>query len=323
MKKVLITGISGQDGVFLAKKFLEIETDTILYGVSRNIKNVNTKLNYLNPNLNKNNLNLISMDLMDSVKCRELLIDIKFDEIYNLSGPSNVYESLKYPTLIKEQINKIFNNLSEPIIQNNLRTNFFQASSSEMYGKNIKGKLSENSLFNPNSAYAEAKLLNHIKILEYNLDYNWSFVSGIMFNHESEFRDSSYLFMKIIDSAIEIKRNKIGNLLVGSLDYKRDWSYAEDVVNAMYLINQNPKSNSYVIGSGKSTSIRKLIDLVFQEFNLDYKNYIKIDENLLRKGDPTAICSNPIKLKKDYNWKTNYSFEDFVKKILNYKVNKL
>ena len=323
MKKVLITGISGQDGIFLAKKFLESNSDTILYGVSRNIKSVHKKLKYLNPNLNKNNLNLISMDLMDSKKCSELLIDMNFDEIYNLSGPSNVYESLKYPKLIKEQITKIFNNLTETIIQNNIQTNFFQASSSEMYGKYIKGKLDENSLFNPNSAYAEAKLLNHMKILEYSQDYKWCITSGIMFNHESEFRDSSFLFMKIINTAIEIHKNHTGKLLLGSLEYKRDWSYAEDIVNAIYLINQNPKSKTYVIGSGKSHSIKQLVELVFQEFNLNYKNYIEIDENLLRKDDSHEICSNPLKLEEDYGWKPKYHFEDFVKKILNYKVKNL
>ena len=323
MKKVLITGISGQDGIFLANKFLKNEIDTVVYGVSRNTKSVIKKLKYLNPNLNKNNLNLISMDLMDSVKCRDLLVDLSFDQIYNLAGPSNIYESFKYPKLIKEQIIKIFNNLTEVIIKNNMKTNFFQASSSEMFGNNINGKLSENSLFNPNSAYAEAKLLNHMKILEYNEDNKLCMTSGIMFNHESEFRESSFLIMKIINSAINIKKNNGGNLFLGSLDYKRDWSYSKDIVNAMYLINQNPKSKSYVIGSGKSNSIRKLVEVVFQEFDLNYKKYIKIDENLLRKGDPIEICSNPSKLQRDYNWDTKYNFEDFVKKILFYKVKNL
>ena len=323
MKKVLITGISGQDGIFLADKILKNELDTIVYGVSRNIKSVILKLKYLNPNLNKNNLNLISLDLMDSVKCRDLLVDLRFDQIFNLSGPSNVYDSLKYPTLIKEQIIKIFSNLTEVIIENNMKTNFFQASSSEMFGRNIYGKLNENSLFNPNSAYAEAKLLNHMKILEYNQNNKCYMTSGIMFNHESEFRDSSFLFMKIINSAIRIKKNNGGNLILGSLDYKRDWSYAKDIVDAMYLINQNPKSKTYVIGSGKSNSVEKLVEIVFQEFNLNYKNYIKVDENLLRKGDPIEICSDPSKLQRDYNWDTKYDFENFVKRILNYKVKNL
>lgn len=323
MNKVLITGISGQDGIFLANKILKNELDTEVYGVSRNTKSVFKKLKYLNPNLNKNNLNLISMDLIDSVKCRDLLIDLNFNQIYNLSGPSSVYESLKYPTLIKNQIIKIFTNLTEVIIERNMKTSFFQASSSEMFGINIKGKLDENSSFNPNSAYAEAKLLNHMKILEYNQDNKFCMTSGIMFNHESEFRESSFLFMKIINSAIRIKKNNGGNLILGSLDYKRDWSYAKDTVNAMYLINQNPKSKTYVIGSGKANSIGKLVEIVFQELNLNYKKHIKIDENLLRKGDPIEICSNPSKLQRDYNWDTKYDFEDFVKRILNYKVKNL
>jgi GDPmannose 4,6-dehydratase len=129
--------------------------------------------------------------------------------------------------------------------------------------------------------------------------------------------------MKIINTAIEIHKNHTGKLLLGSLEYKRDWSYAEDIVNAIYLINQNPKSKTYVIGSGKSHSIKQLVELVFQEFNLNYKNYIEIDENLLRKDDSHEICSNPLKLEEDYGWKPKYHFEDFVKKILNYKVKNL
>ena len=117
--------------------------------------------------------------------------------------------------------------------------------------------------------------------------------------------------------------NNGGNLILGSLDYKRDWSYAKDIVDAMYLINQNPKSKTYVIGSGKSNSVEKLVEIVFQEFNLNYKNYIKVDENLLRKGDPIEICSDPSKLQRDYNWDTKYDFENFVKRILNYKVKNL
>ena len=121
----------------------------------------------------------------------------------------------------------------------------------------VKKVLDEKSEFNPNSAYAEAKLINHKKILMYKNELNWNITSGIMFNHESEFRKNNFLFMKIINKALEIKKKNKGFLEVGSLEYKRDWSYAQDIVDAMYLINKNPKSGVYVIGSGSSIQLKE------------------------------------------------------------------
>tara|TARA_B000000565_G_scaffold251322_1_gene224868 strand:- start:788 stop:1759 length:972 start_codon:yes stop_codon:yes gene_type:complete len=319
MKNVLITGISGQDGIFLAHNFLKKEPETNIFGISRNTKGIIKKLKYLDLGVNTNNLNLISGDLTDLNLCKNILNEVRFDQIYNLSGPSNVYESLNQPVETKNNIIKIFNNLTENIIKSGKLINFFQASSSEMYGNNGEKVLDEKSKFNPNSAYAEAKLINHKKILMYKNELNWNITSGIMFNHESEFRKNNFLFMKIINKALEIKKKNKGFLEVGSLDYKRDWSYAQDIVDAMYLINKNPKSGVYVIGSGSSYSIERIIDRVFNVLNLDYKNYIKVNPKLLRDGDPVEIFSNPQKLKNDYRWEPKYNLESFIKKIINYQ----
>ena len=319
MKNVLITGISGQDGIFLAHNFLKKEPETNIFGISRNTRGIIKKLKYLDLGVNTNNLNLISGDLTDLNLCKNILNEVRFDEIYNLSGPSNVYESLNQPVETKNNIIKIFNNLTENIIKSGKLINFFQASSSEMYGNNGEKVLDEKSKFNPNSAYAEAKLINHKKILMYKNELNWNITSGIMFNHESEFRKNNFLFMKIINKALEIKKKNKGFLEVGSLDYKRDWSYAQDIVDAMYLINKNPKSGVYVIGSGSSYSIERIIDRVFNVLNLDYKNYIKVNPKLLRDGDPVEIFSNPQKLKNDYRWEPKYNLESFIKKIINYQ----
>ena len=319
MKNVLITGISGQDGIFLAHSFLKKEPETNIFGISRNTKGIIKKLKYLDLGVNTNNLNLISGDLTDLNLCKNILNEVRFDEIYNLSGPSNVYESLNQPVETKDNIIKIFNNLTENIIKNGKLINFFQASSSEMYGNNGEKVLDEKSKFNPNSAYAEAKLINHKKILMYKNELNWNITSGIMFNHESEFRKNNFLFMKIINKALEIKKKNKGFLEIGSLEYKRDWSYAQDIVDAMYLINKNPKSSIYVIGSGSSYSIEKIINTVFNVLNLDYKNYIKVNPKLLRDGDPVEIFSNPQKLKNDYGWEAKYNLESFIKKIINYQ----
>ena len=319
MKNVLITGISGQDGIFLAHNFLKKEPETNIFGISRNTKGIIKKLKYLDLGVNTNNLNLISGDLTDLNLCKNILNEVRFDQIYNLSGPSNVYESLNQPVETKNNIIKIFNNLTENIIKSGKLINFFQASSSEMYGNNGEKVLDEKSKFNPNSAYAEAKLINHKKILMYKNELNWNITSGIMFNHESEFRKNNFLFMKIINKALEIKKKNKGFLEVGSLDYKRDWSYAQDIVDAMYLINKNPKSGVYVIGSGSSYSIERIIDRVFNVLNLDYKNFIKVNPKLLRDGDPVEIFSNHQKLKNDYRWEPKYNLERFIKKIINYQ----
>ena len=189
---------------------------------------------------------------------------------------------------------------------------FFQASSSEMFSNANNQNLDEKSNFGPRSPYSEAKLQNHQKTIEYWKTYNWKIYSGIMFNHESEFRGEDYLFMKIINSARLIKFKKLKKFTVGSLDYQRDWLFAGDVVKAITKIMNNGKDYNYVIGSGEANSIHNLIEIVFEYFDLKWEKYINVDPSLLRKNDPKIICSNPKKLMSELNWKNEYSFEKLV-----------
>ena len=179
----------------------------------------------------------------------KLIKDIGPDQIFNLSGPSSVYNSYLNPKKTDKTINEIFDNLIYGCIENKIYPNFFQASSSEMFANSTQ-KLDESSAFDPKSPYATAKLNIHLKIPSLRENYNWKINSGIMFNHESEFRNDEYLIMKIINGALKIKNGNHEILTLGSLDLIRDWSYAKDVVEAVHCINHFSNGDDYVIGSG-------------------------------------------------------------------------
>lgn len=315
MKKILITGVSGQDGIFLTKYLLEKNSDINITGISRSNpeKSIYGKLKYLGHS-NFNNINIYNLNLEDKKQVTNFIKDINPDVVYNLSGPSSVYKSFLNSDK-KESILNIFNNLTSAIIENKVFPRFFQASSSEMFG--ISNEiLNENSTFNPNSPYAEAKLINHLKVKELSENYNWPIFSGIMFNHESEFRNKDYLIMKIIKSAREISINPNKRLTLGSLDYIRDWSYASDTVNAIYEITSKGSSYDYVIGSGVGKTIKEMVNHIFNYFNLDWTNFVDINQSLLRKGDPVKIISDPSKLKMELNWSAKINFNQMLDKCI-------
>ena len=323
MKKILITGISGQDGAFLTDYILRNETNVSIFGVTRNTNLFFDKLKYLNPNFQTDRVSLTNLDMLNKEKVLEFIEFVKPDNVYNLAGPSSVYESIKNPNESIEQITGIFNNLTKSLIKTNNFCNFFQSSSSEMFGNINESILNENSDFNPNSPYATAKLINHKSVIDLNSAHDWPIVSGIMFNHESEFRTDNYLFPKIINSALKIYFKKANVLELGSLDYKRDWSYAKDIVEIVNSITENPKSSDYVIGSGISVSIKDIVECTFNILNLDYKKHIKINPNLLRKGDPVEVYCDTSKLTEDYKWKPKYDLNKMITKILDYKLKNL
>ena len=182
--------------------------------------------------------------------------------------------------ILYEQIISIFNNLINPIVENNFSTSFFQASSSEMFDSS-ELPLDENSKFKARSPYAKGKLYVHESIQKIKSIEKINISSGIMFNHESEFRNKEYLIMKIINSAIQINEGNKNELKIGSLNLTRDWSYAEDVANAIYKININNTSEDYVIGSGIGNNIEDILEIVFTYFGLYWKDFITVDPSLL------------------------------------------
>ena len=317
MKKILITGISGQDGLFLTNHLINKYEKLEIVGTSRQDSHSIFYNNLLSLGLeNRGDVSIYQIDLNDYNIVNNLISDFKPHYVYNLSGPSSVYESFSNVDS-KKLITNIFDNLTNALIKSNNFARFFQASSSEMFSPNCNEELNENSEFSPNSPYALAKLDNHNKVISLNKKYDWKIYSGITFNHESEFRKHDYLIMKIIIAAWKIKNNKGSNLTIGSLNYIRDWSHAQDVIVAINLLTENGVSPDYVIGSGKGKKIKDILDYVFQKYNLDWTEFVQIDESLLRDGDSKKIISDPRKIKNELNWETKITFEQMLDRCIN------
>ncbi len=322
VNKHLITGITGQDGIFLTSIILNNNPNDLVIGISRDQKNKEffNKLKIISSEkVNSNNIKILNSNLENKNEVNSLIKKTSPDFIYNLTGPSSVYKSMLNNDDTYEKITIIFDNLINAVINNN-SCNFFQASSSEMFDLS-ENPLDENSKFKTRSPYAEAKLHVHEYIQKIKSNYEINISSGIMFNHESEFRNDEYLIMKIIKNAILISKKKEDNLKIGSVDIIRDWSYAGDMADAIFKINNINNCEDYVIGSGKGNKIELILDIVFEHFNLDWKDFVTIDNSLLRKGDPKSIVSNPKKIYEDTGWKAQTSLEQIIKKCINFKKN--
>ena len=319
-EKILITGITGQDGLFLTRKYLEYPERYQVFGTSRNLTSeFNNKLKYLIPNL-ENEIKILKINLLDFQSVFDLISSIQPAKLINLSGPSSVYQSYSNPTETINSINKIFDNLTDTFFKFNNEGVYFQALSSEMFLPQENESLNENSKISPRSPYAigKAQIFEKSLILRNKRKINIS--NGILFNHESEFRDNEYLFMKVINKAIEISKSGKGNLTVGSLNLVRDWTYADDIARAIFKIVENGNSEDYVVGSGIGHSIEQLIQQVFNYFDLDFNSHINVDKTLLRKGDPNKTISNPEKIYKELQWKANTNFNELVSKCIEYKI---
>jgi len=323
-KNVLVTGITGQDGTFLTKQLLETDSFNII-GTSRgkNHDEFYKRLHYLKLNSEKLiNLKITTGDLLNQKdKIESEIKNIKFDYVYNLMGPGSVYESVIEPFNSSYTIVSSFNNLLNAFLKTKQYPIFFQTSSSEMFGSVNQKPLEENSLFNPVSPYANSKYYIHKMLSFYRVRYDWNLSSGILFNHESEFRPDGYLIMKIINAAINIKNKKQELLEVGSLDLKRDWGYAKDYTLAMQMILEKKPGEDFVIGSGEATSIKEIVDYVFSYFQLDYKEFITVNTKLLRTGEPNEIVSNPIKINEEVGWKATTKLDEIIEKCISYKIN--
>lgn len=313
MEKILITGITGQDGLFLTEKYLNENENHFVYGISRSndLHLFYKKLNSLHVK-SVENLKILNIDLNNRNQVYDLLEKIKPQAVYNFSGPSSVYQSLNNKEESISTIKNIFDNLTESLIKLENFCNFFQASSSEMFENVSNNAIDENTKMVPNSPYASGKYENHKTVLKLSNEFNWNIVSGIMFNHESEFREDDYLIKKIINSADKISKKQISSFQLGSPDYVRDWSFAGDVINAAFTLIKNNAKGSYVIGSGKGSKILDIVEIVFNSFNLNWEDYLEINEDLLRKGDAKVKVSNPAKIKQDIGWVTSMNFDELI-----------
>ena len=316
---MVITGASGQDGIFLTDKILR-DTKSNIYLCTRNKIDFNfEKLLYINKSSDLSRIKVVELDYLDYESVFRFINDIHPDLFFNLMGPSSVKSFINNPDEMTYVTNVGFENITNSLIKSKNFCNFFQASSSEMYGYESKDPFDESSMFAPNSAYAKAKHGVHLKTLQMREEFDWNIISGIMFNHESEFRSSNFLIMKLVEEAISIENGDKKVVELPSLDIARDWTYAKEISEAMFNLVYNNFFGSFVIGSGKSTSLNEIIEYIFKMINLDYRDYVVVDNNKLRAGEPIVVTSNPKKIYENINWKAKLNIFDVVDKMYKFK----
>jgi GDPmannose 4,6-dehydratase len=310
-KSVLITGISGQDGAYLSHLLLNNGYKVI--GLVRSHSDSDLKgLHYLGI---ANKIKIEECDLSDFSQVIKIIEQYKPDEIYNLAAQSSVSLSFKQPigTFTFNTIS-VFN-LLEAVKMINSKIKFYQASSSEMFGSINHLPITEDAEFHPKSPYAISKAAAHWICVNYRESYDMFVCCGILFNHESYLRNKNFFMKKILQESIEIKNGKREALEVGNLDIKRDFGYAPKFVEAMYLMMQRDRPTNYLICSGRSVSLREVVNIVFDKLGID-KCRIKISEELYRPAEIVNIYGNPEKAKKELGWRYEMTIEDIIDLLL-------
>ena len=306
-KKALITGITGQDGSYLADFLLEKGYE--VYGmVRRSSMEKFDRIEHIH-----DKINIRQADLLDQYSIIKLLEDVQPDEIYNLAAMSFVPTSWNQPVLTAEFTAIGVTRMLEAVRAVNPRIRFYQASSSEMFGKVKEIPQSENTPFHPRSPYGVAKVYGHWITVNYRESYDIFGVSGILFNHESPRRGLEFVTRKVTYTASKIKLGLEKELRMGNLDAKRDWGYAGDYVKAMWLMLQQPEPDDYVIATGETHSVKELVETAFSYLEMDYKDYIVIDERFIRPAEVDLLIGDNSKAKKKLGWKPAINFQGLVK----------
>ena len=336
IKKAFITGVTGQDGSYLAEFLLNNGYE--VHGLRRRstVENIKNLSNIdINPKA-KNNFHLHYGDITDGSNLNNLIKEIKPDEIYNLAAQSHVHLSFKIPEYTAEVNSLGVLRLMEAIKNNNPKSKFYQASTSEMYG-DLKFKIiiNEKTPFDPCSPYANSKLYSHYLVKNYR-DQGLYAVSGILFNHESPRRSSNFVTMKIIQSAINIKKNKQKILFLGNLNAYRDWGYAKEYIEAMWLMLKQKKPRDYLLATGKAYSVRYFTEQVFKKLGIEIiwkgkgikevginkstnKTIIKIDPFYFRPTDVNFLKGNANKTFNQLNWKPKTNLDQLIDIMINSK----
>jgi GDPmannose 4,6-dehydratase len=309
MKKALITGITGQDGSYLTELLLEKGYE--VYGVIRRCSTFNTdRIDHLyqDPHTNPK-LKLIYGDLTDGGNLSAILNDVQPDEVYNLGAQSHVRVSFDQPiyTVNVDGLGSL--RLLEALRMMKKPPRFYQASSSEMYGKVLETPQTEATPFYPRSPYGCAKVYSFWQTVNYREAYNMFACNGILFNHESPRRGETFVTRKITRAATRIKLGLQDKLYLGNLDAKRDWGFAGDYVEAMWLMLQAEKPDDYVVATGKTYSVREFLDEVFGRLDLDWNQYVEIDPRYFRPTEVDLLLGDASKAKKVLHWEPKVSFK--------------
>ncbi|TLY18289.1 MAG: GDP-mannose 4,6-dehydratase [Nitrospirae bacterium] len=311
--KALITGITGQDGSYLAEFLLSKGYD--VYGVIRRSSSFNTgRIDqiYQDPHVPDAHLRLVYGDLNDASSLNRILRTIRPDEIYNLGAQSHVRVSFDIPEYTAEVTGVGTVRLLEAIRESGLRPKFYQASSSEMFGKAQEIPQRETTPFYPRSPYGAAKVYAYWITVNYREAYRLFACNGILFNHESPRRGETFVSRKITRAAARIKLGLDQELYLGNLDAKRDWGYAGDYVEAMWLMLQQEEPDDYVIATGETHTVRELLELAFGYVKLDWKKYVKNDPRYFRPTEVDLLIGDASKAKRKLGWKPKVSFNDLI-----------
>lgn len=310
-KKALITGITGQDGSYLAELLLSKGYE--VYGIIRRSSSFNTaRIDpfYQDPHTPDVRLRLVYGDLNDASSLNRILRTVQPDEIYNLGAQSHVRVSFDIPEYTAEITALGTVRLLEAIRESGLRPKFYQASSSEMFGKVQEIPQRETTPFYPRSPYGAAKLYGHWITVNYREAYGLFACSGILFNHESPRRGETFVTRKITKAAARIKLGIQRELYLGNLDAKRDWGYAGDYVEAMWLMLQQEEPDDYVIATGETHSVREFLDVAFGHLDLDWKRYVKIDPKYYRPTEVDLLIGDAGKAKTRLHWEPKVLFKE-------------
>jgi len=305
-KKALITGITGQDGSYLAEFLLTKGYDVV--GMVRRSSNEN--FSRIENILNK--ITIEYGDLHDLSSMIRLVEKCKPDEVYNLAAQSFVAESWNSPILTSEYTAVGVVRVLEAIRIVNPKIRFYQASSSEMFGKVVETPQKETTPFYPRSPYGVAKVFGHWMTVNYRESFKMYACSGILFNHESPRRGLEFVTRKITNAVARIKHGLDKELFLGNLDAKRDWGYAGDYVKLMWMMLQQSEPDDYVIATGETHSVREFCEIAFSRVGLNYEDYVKMDERFMRPAEVDLLLGSPEKAIKKLGWKVETSFTELV-----------
>ncbi len=307
MKKALITGVTGQDGSYLAEFLLS--KGYKVWGLIRRSSMTNfERIKHI-----QDDINLLSGDLLDINSLISAVKESEAEEIYNLAAQSFVPTSWNQPVLTGEFTALGVTRMLEAVRLINSKIRFYQASSSEMFGKVQEVPQNEKTPFHPRSPYGVAKVYGHWITINYRESYNLFACSGILFNHESPRRGLEFVTRKVTDGVAHIKLGLAKELRLGNIESRRDWGFAGDYVEAMWLMLQQDEPDDYVIASEKTYSVRELCEIAFSYVDLDYNDYVVSDSKFMRPAEVDLLLGDATKAKKKLGWKIKVSFEELIK----------
>jgi GDPmannose 4,6-dehydratase len=321
-KRALITGITGQDGSYLAELLLEKGYE--VHGVIRRSSSFNTQRIdhiYRDAHDPKSRLFLLHGDLSDSSALNTILRNVVPDEIYNLGAQSHVRVSFDTPEYTTDVTALGTIRILEAIREVGIKPKFYQASSSEMYGKVAETPQSETTPFHPRSPYACAKVFAYFATVNYREAYDLFACNGILFNHESERRGETFVTRKITRAATRIKFGLQDKLFLGNLDAKRDWGYAKDYVEAMWLMMQAEASGDYVIATGETHSVREFVEEAFGYLDMDWEKHVEIDPWYYRPSEVDMLLGDASKARTELGWQPKVGFKQLVRLMIDHDLN--